>query len=288
VEDGGDTTAGQLIESSDKVRAKKKTGLEKGGSSKPADLLSVIKEVDEIMNTPVNKDTSLDEVEELRINMLKHSDFLRKREEHVESLAKKIEKEQEKMSAKTSRQLFEEKRSSKNRRGKEPPAQATTAAQDLGFDWRTAPQRVDRRGDVVFCTPILNAAAVLDTLDDNTYTAEEKLANARHFVSKALEQQARADSYGHMADARGGDLESKSGKCKVAPGADPEGPSGSSSHGDKRKATPPPKKTPPPKPRQDENSRTGSRGDLPPPAQPRRDNGGSRGNGLRSNDAERK
>ena len=62
---------------------------------------------------------------------------------------------------------------------------------------------MDRRGDVVFCTPILNAAAALDTLDDNTYTAEEKLANARHFVSKALEQQARADSYGHMADARG-------------------------------------------------------------------------------------
>ena len=92
-EDAGDTTAGQLIESSDKVRAKKKTGLEKGGSSKPTDLLSVIKEVDEIMNTPVNKDTPLDEVEELRLNMLKHSDFLRKREEHVESLAKKIEKE---------------------------------------------------------------------------------------------------------------------------------------------------------------------------------------------------
>ena len=112
VEDVGDTTAGQLIESSEKVRAKKKTCLEKGGSSKPTDLLSVIKEVDEIMNTPVNKETPLDEVEELRINMLKHSDFLRKREEHVESLAKTIEKEQE-MSAKTSRQLFEEKSPSK-------------------------------------------------------------------------------------------------------------------------------------------------------------------------------
>ena len=66
--------------------------------------------------------------------MLKHSDFLRKREEHVESLAKKIEKEQEKMSAKPNMQLFEEKRSSKSRRDKEPPIRATTAAQDLGFD----------------------------------------------------------------------------------------------------------------------------------------------------------
>ena len=90
------------------MRAKKRTGLDKGGSRKPTDLLSVLKEVEEIMHTPVNKETPLDEVEELRLNMLKHSDFLRKREEHVESLVKKIEKEQEKMSAKTSRQLFEE------------------------------------------------------------------------------------------------------------------------------------------------------------------------------------
>ena len=113
-EDAGNTVVGQPIDGSDKVRAKKKIGLEKGGSSKPTDLLSIIKEVEEIMHTPVNKDTPLDEVEELRLNMLKHSGFLGRREEHVESLAKKIEKEQEKMSAKPNKKLFEEKRSSKN------------------------------------------------------------------------------------------------------------------------------------------------------------------------------
>ena len=111
-EAAGNTNVGQLIDGSDKVRAKKKTGLKKGGSSKPTYLLSIIKEVDEIMNTPVNKDTPLDEVEELRLNMLKHSDFLCRREEHVESLAKKIEKEQEKMSTKPNKKLFEEKKKS--------------------------------------------------------------------------------------------------------------------------------------------------------------------------------
>ena len=44
---------------------------------------------------------------------------------------------------------------------------------------------------------------MLDTLDDKAFTAEEKVANARHFMNKALEQQARADSYSHMADAEG-------------------------------------------------------------------------------------
>ena len=74
----------------------------------------------------------------------------------------------------------------------------------------------------------LNTAAALDVLHNDAYTKYEKIYYAATLARKALKQQAKADSYGDQADARGSRLESKSNACKGATAGGPEDPSGSS------------------------------------------------------------
>ena len=49
---------------------------------------------------------------------------------------------------------------------------------------------------------MLNTAAALDVLHNDTYTKDEKIYYAATLARKALEQQAKADSYADQADAR--------------------------------------------------------------------------------------
>ena len=75
------------------------------------------------------------------------------------------------------------------------PKKYQTPAQKLGFEWETAPHRTDKNGDVVMCTPVLNTAAALDVLYNDAYNKDEKIYYAATLARKALEQQAKADSY---------------------------------------------------------------------------------------------
>ena len=62
---------------------------------------------------------------------------------------------------------------------------------------------MDKNGDTVLCTPMLNTAAALDVLHNDAYTKDEKIYYAATLARKALEQQAKADSHADQADARG-------------------------------------------------------------------------------------
>ena len=83
-------------------------------------------------------------------------------------------------------------------------------AQRLGFEWASAPQQTDKHGDLVLCTPVLNTATTLDILNNDKYYKDEKIYYASILARKVFEQEAKADSHADQADARGGNLESKS------------------------------------------------------------------------------
>ena len=51
------------------------------------------------------------------------------------------------------------------------------------------------------CTAMLNTAATLDVLYNDAYNKDEKIYYAATLAHKALEQQAKADSYADQADA---------------------------------------------------------------------------------------
>jgi hypothetical protein len=266
---------------------KKKAVFERGEPSKEGGMAALA----ETLHTPVTDKTSVADLEKIRSSLVKQTEYLESRHAEVQVMIKEAKEENAKITAKLSsqRNLFTTTPlpkpagnvGKKSKKGRDPsPDNYKSPAQRLGFEWATAPQRKDKNGDVILCTPVLNTAAALDILNNDDYNKDDKIYFASILTQKALEQQARADSHAHMADARGGKLESKSNACKAAAGGQPEDPSGSSSHG-KGKDKPrdkDPRKSPPPRRQRDEASRTGNlREDLPPPP-PRRDEGGSRGN----------
>ena len=51
------------------------------------------------------------------------------------------------------------------------------------------------------CTPVLNTAAALDVLYNDAYNKDEKIYYATTLARKALEQQAKVDSYADQAEA---------------------------------------------------------------------------------------
>ena len=218
-------------------------------------------------------------MEKLRSEIVKQASELHQKKAEVLNLIQEAKAENEKVTAR--KNLFTTTLAAKPPRRSSlqdvEPKKYKSPAQRLGFEWASSPQRTDKNGDTVLCTPVLNTAAALDVLYNDAYTKDEKIYYAATLARKALEQQAKADSYVDQVDARGGKLESKSNACKGATNGGPEDPSGSSSHGgkDKDKAKEP-RKSPPPRRRDDEGSRTGRNPeDLPPPP-PRRNDGGGR------------
>ena len=248
---------------------KKKIVFEKGWPSKVGGMADLVG----ILHMPVTNKTDPADLEKLQSSLVKQTEFLQSKQAEVQVLLDETKEENAKITAKLSsqRNLFTTtplpkpagdvaKKKSKKGRDRSPD-NFKSPAQRLGFEWATAPQRKDKNGDVILSTPVLNTAAALDILNNDDYNKDEKIYYASILAHKALEQQAHADSRADMADARGGELESKSNACKAAADGHPKDPSGSSSHGKgKYKAKDKdPRKSPPPRRQRDEASRTGNR-----------------------------
>ena len=166
---------------------KKKWPMEKGQGSKAvnteADTLA------DILLTLVNEKMAAEDLEKLRSVIVKQASELQQKKAEVLDLIQDAKAENENATAR--KNLFTVTPAAK------PPRRSTlqdvepkkykSPTQRLGFEWASAPQRTDKNGDTVLCTPVLNTAAALDVLHNDAYTKDEKIYYAATLVCKALE-----------------------------------------------------------------------------------------------------
>ena len=147
---------------------------------------------------------SAEDLEKLREEMVKQASALQQQRAEVLDLKQDAKAENEKATAR--KNLFTVTPAAKPPRRSNlqdvEPKKYKSPAQRLGFEWETAPQRTDKNGDTVLCTPVLNTAAALDVLHNDAYTKDEKIYYASTLARKALEQQVKADSYADQADRK--------------------------------------------------------------------------------------